>query len=292
MLNLLKQRAERREQKLIRQIHDEVDSAQDRLLNQALSVLAGASGYVAIPEADKAARLARAGFTSARVVRDVGKKESERKAWQSFIAMTRKQANLIQHYKTTYPFLKFLTEEELDRICAKYNLIYAPVSRYTEDVPEKNLVEIEQAQELRERDKAENLRLLECTDFYKWVPDSVKVAIEKGVPYNGSDWLFIPEVHSALKSVGVNINHEDIGRPISSDVSIKIVDRQGLFICAPKSHFDLADLSKEGVRGFFSAQVVVKKDPIVFRYCRGGVQVLTKWGLEANDEAIAVEVTN
>ena len=68
------------------------------------------------------------------------------------------------------------------------------------------------------------------------------------------------------------------------------VDRTGLFIAAPKSHFNLDGLKKTSKFSF--NLVTIQKDPIVFRYCRGGIQVITKWGLEAGDESLVNPVIN
>ena len=69
------------------------------------------------------------------------------------------------------------------------------------------------------------------------------------------------------------------------------INRDGLFIAAPKSHFDLKGLKKKGL-GFFNFTVTEVKDPIVFRYVKGGIQVLSKWGLEANDEMLVNPINN
>ncbi len=71
------------------------------------------------------------------------------------------------------------------------------------------------------------------------------------------------------------------------------IDMQGLFICAPPSNFDTKGLSKKGLLGWFETKTeILKDDPIVYRYVRGGVQVLSKWGLEANDGALVNERMN
>lgn len=35
-----------------------------------------------------------------------------------------------------------------------------------------------------------------------------------------------------------------------------------------------------------TTQIVEVKDPIVFRYVNGGIQVITKWGIEAEDKIL------
>lgn len=42
--------------------------------------------------------------------------------------------------------------------------------------------------------------------------------------------------------------------------------------------------------GFFEKvthKISLPKDPIVFRYVNGGIQVITKWGIEAEDRLLA-----
>ncbi|ULT44109.1 hypothetical protein KRR40_12535 [Niabella defluvii] len=42
-----------------------------------------------------------------------------------------------------YPNYKFITREEVNRLCEKYGLIFGRADKYTGDIPEKNLLEIE-----------------------------------------------------------------------------------------------------------------------------------------------------
>lgn len=73
---------------------------------------------------------------------------------------------------------------------------------------------------------------------------------------------------------------------------VETIEKDGIFIAAPSSHFDLKGLSKKTQHGFMRVFKTEIKDPIVFRYVRGGIQVLTKWGLEANDPDLVVPKLN
>jgi len=84
----------------------------------------------------------------------------------------------------------------------------------------------------------------------------------------------------------------DYPKYIFKRAEAKRINKSGLFICAPPSHFDLKTLSKEGELGYFKVEKWEINDPIVFRYCKGGVQVISKWGLEASDEALVNEINN
>jgi len=221
---------------IVAEIHREIDTAEDRLLREANDVLKASEPQ----EAEELYnRLHKVGFTStpaARIAREV----------ISISEQAKEEAELVQYYKQTYPFLKFLTVEELDRICGKYKLIYAEVSRYIKDIPEKNLLEIERAQPLKREDRYNAKELMMYEDALRGIREGLTVR-----------WfLSAPE------------------------------RRDGLYIAAPKSHFDLKGLKKRGF-GWFAP-----KDPIVFRYVRGGIQVLTKWGLEANDPSLINSIDN
>jgi hypothetical protein len=65
-----------------------------------------------------------------------------------------------------------------------------------------------------------------------------------------------------------------------------------LFIAADKALFNLKGLekSKNGF-GFFKKHIP-NPDPIVFRYVKGGILIISKWGLEANDPELTVPEMN
>src|SRR5690606_16055774 len=118
--------------------------AQERLLQEAKELLAS----LAPQHEDIAERLRRIGFVNTPTVQQVDKIANQK-------MMLKKQADLILYYKQAYPFLKFLTEDELERICEKYGLIFAKVDRYIKEVPEKNIRDIEQAQALKDEDRVD-----------------------------------------------------------------------------------------------------------------------------------------
>jgi hypothetical protein len=59
-----------------------------------------------------------------------------------------------------------------------------------------------------------------------------------------------------------------------------------LYIAASKSMF--TGLDKMEKRGY----EYIVKDPIVFRYVEGGLLIISKWGLEANDPELVVPELN
>ena len=263
----------------IQEIHDSFDNAQDELLKQATSIIKQHKPKLS----DKAERLEKLGFVNSEpVVRNLTNKE--------VLISSKKDADLVNYYKTSYPFLKFLKEEQLNTICEKYNLIYAPVSRYKEDVPEKNVTEIENAQPLKVEDFRKEQYFIKVTDFGSWtVPKDLKKILSKGFISDESFYKSDSNIIDAAKKYGGYDG--DFRGYCFSKCLIEKTDYNGLFIAAPKSHFDLDGL-KNKTLGFFNFSITEVKDPIVFRYVKEGIQVLSKWGLEANDEMLQQEILN
>jgi len=274
-----------KELELIEQIHQEFDTAQDRLLDEAKKILSGISVEAHVIETTK--RLKLFGFINTPIVKKGD--EMIQKA-----EMSKKEAELIEYYSKNYPFLKFLTEAELDRICTKYGLMYAPVSRYQKDVPIKNIEEIERAQPLESRDELDNIKWIKIDEFWDGNKELKTWLKGKGgkIPYKGKRSRGQDPAESMVHQAILDMGYQGgFGRWIFKTATIHEEQREGLFIAAPKSHFDLKGLIKNGL-GFFSIKKTQIKDPIVFRYVQGGVQVITKWGLEAEDPSLVLPINN
>jgi hypothetical protein len=216
----------------VKQIHDELDAASDALYHEAILNTA-----IDFDRIEKSKRLERLGFTkSSGCVKALGKEE------------------LPVYYRKEYPFLKFITREQLEAICEKYGLIYAEVFNYIGEIPGKNLQEIEQAQPLNEEDKFDG-------DFiYKELKKKLE---EQKANRRGID-VFNQGLYDHLTSVPYEMR---VKRYAGT-----------LFIAANKEFFDLENMKNiKGSHGY------APKDPIVFRWCRGGILVISKWGAEAND---------
>jgi hypothetical protein len=197
------------------------------------------------------------------------------------------KSDLIVHYRTRYPFLKFLTLEELERICDKYDLVYAPVQNYKKDVPEKNLRDIENAQPLDKNDFKTPTYTYNIREYFSYVPDGFKEFIKNLV----TETLLTDE--SQFRTLCPIKYNDKWVWTVSGTPIVTKTDYLGLFIAAPKTHFDLEELTQHK-KGFFKTENFKPepKDPIVFRHVKGGVQVLTKWGLEANDSMLINPIDN
>lgn len=293
------------EQELIEEIHNEFDTAPERILQQALSIIGEQQASKVSLESeieDKAIRLKNLGFVKNGIVDKLEKIEERNRQKDLIINMETKMAEGIRYYARTYPFLKFLPVSELDRICDKYGLVYAPVKHYKMPVPDKNLKEIENAQPLKSMDvQPDIVTRTYFDDSYnrKWGYHKVKEVL-------GGNSFTDDEIRELARKHNISLrwnNTSDffwqVGRVILSDddmcLTKEVVEtssRSGLFIAAPKDHFDLTGLTFDKKKGYFQTTIQIKKDPIVFRYVKGGIQVLSKWGLEADDPALQIEILN
>lgn len=291
---------------IIKEIHKEFDSAEDRLLEQAKEILNKNPIILTaqVQENQKARRLKALGFVNTEEVKSEQKRlseaEQERKiieAKNSGIKTIEEFASIIEEYKREYPFQKFLTIDELNRICRKYNLIYAPVANFKSTVPEKNLLEIENAKVLYQRFTIQDQIVVEITEFWDNTPSSLIDFIHKNPIINykpiGYEERYDEISEENLKRHIKEMGYTGIFGPYIFKKANKTIERKsGLFIVAPKSDFILDDLTATNKFGYAVINTEVVEDPIVFRYCKGGIQVITKWGLEASDPILINEIEN
>jgi DNA-binding MarR family transcriptional regulator len=262
-------------QELVQEIHNAFDNAQDVLLKEAREII-NANKVSNAPHVKKMEEL---GFVNSKVVKKASARL--RKAVE-----TAKQAEIVLYYREEYPFLKFLTEEKLDEICEKYNLIYAPVGNYLEDVPEKNLKEIEAAKPLNPKDaRSEEFHTAKFKG--KHGTQKERKALENFRVDTKGYSLYTSQARVELDRLGLGKHKLYLER-----FEFTARDTGGLFIAAPKHHFDLSNLSNNKERSFFQLKTTKLEDPIVFRYVKHGIQVLSKWGLEANDPELANPIDN
>jgi len=114
-----------KEQKLVEQIHNEFRTAQIDL-EETFEVMKKD------PEITKNERLEKLGFTRLVDTHEIN-------------AMKKMRAinETIEKYKFSHPTNKLITDFQMHEICEKYNLIFGEVSRYLGEIPEKNVIEME-----------------------------------------------------------------------------------------------------------------------------------------------------
>lgn len=282
---------------VVEKIHNDIDSAQVRLLAEcknnvnSIDMEDRSTGII-----EKAERLKRLGFVNNIEVKNVEKT-------LKILTLSKKQIEYLEYLTNKYPFHKFITVDEFDKICKKYKLIYASVDNYLKEVPNKNLLEIENGKQLESVDKlgigyhidtVDSVK--NCVKFLKMfdldenfiTDDDVKELHLKYRKYDPNTWYF-------SNPSDANMVFYDAKKKVELEFNIRKyseINRNGYFIAAPKSHFNLIGLKSQGL-GYFLNKTFEVKDPIVFQYCKNGfLRIETKWGLEAEDENLILPISN
>ncbi|XAI97294.1 hypothetical protein [Leptolyngbya phage Lbo-JY46] len=286
-------------------IHAEFDASEERILQACDSLLR----ELKIPTENhverKANDLVALGFTGAEPVKIAESIVERKNEITARVIKTQKIANTIKELKQNYPFEKFITVEELDRICEKYGLIHAPVNNYIKDVPEKNVLEMKRCKPLAEKDKMDvEIRLVGLSSDYL-----LKLFNKKEPVFYTSDLLRINYRYDPLKEWFLKGDSTWAYCAVTDGIDGKkgkknafyvdysfdsavIISKKGLFIAAPQSHFDLKGLSKKTKYGYFNVRVEVP-DPVVFEYCKENIiRIITKWGTEDDQSYLDPALTN
>lgn len=246
---------------VVAKIHAEFDAATDNILKQANDVLSG------IKDCDKGERLSKVGFvSSAPAVEAVGIKKTKEQM--------EKVARLVSKYSNSYPNNKFITEEVVVSICKKYGLVFGGVGAYIGDVPEKNLREIE-AFKLKEEDCVEHF----C-GYYKRVSFNSNFMPRYSLSHEKTDIYGYVDY--------TNWRSGEILQRAEEGVK-KVYTSPPLMICAPIKDFDMNRMrvQEEGYRLEMNIP-----DPVVLQPVDGGYLIVSKWGLEANDQSLVNENHN
>jgi hypothetical protein len=237
---------------VIAEIHNEFDTATEKLLNRAKEILANEK------DTTKGERLDRLGFKSS--------KPAKEKSLDTSLKMVNKQlADNIEYFSQWYPNQKFITEEIVKEICKKYGLVFGLAYWYAADVPEKNIQEME--------------------GFIFREEDGKKTTIYEKIYENGSK----AKLYWKLNEYG---RGDYVIAPLDKMVGDYVIERPPYMICAPISDFDEYYIKnycrvEEGYK--LEANLV---DPIVLQPVNGGYLIVTKWGLEASDEIVVNEKMN
>jgi len=274
----------------VEEIHAEFDSAESRILDQCDTILAELQIPTETQIEKKAKLMQDLGFVNSETVKQAEVLKERTREIENKINLTKQQADLIRSFKVKYPLEKFITVEELERICNKYNLIHAPVKNYIKDIPEKNVLEMANCKKLEFKDKLTNLYKLQSdsSSFHKFLN---AIGKPDGIIEDGEDVVLLNKFSKERR----NYTHNPWG--ITSDTwtyiiwkgigkidrysfdNIERIDKSGLFIAAPSSHFNLDGLDKKSQYGYFNVEKYEVKDPVVFEYCKNDIcRIVTKWG--------------
>lgn len=265
---------------LVAEIHDEFYSADERLLQEAKNLLANPK----VNKAIYAERLNKIGFGASKPVKEALEiVEAHGKAGEII--------KKIEYFRVWYPSNKFITEDEVKKICEKYGLLLGDAQNYIGDVPEKNLTEIEKFS-LRKEDWTEKAlsysfrsftldmfsglfndlmlghvsiqsrRSGALNDYYRRVNESIGLipSLDRSLPMMTSSFIdpFVKE---------------------KTMEPAKEMEQASFKICAPQKDFNTGGYEvKEGYRLVY--------DPVVLQPVNGGYLIVTAWGKESEDEIV------
>lgn len=258
----------------IQQIHNEFECASDKLLKEANEIIAESSKA----DVSKLNRLEALGFKQANNVKEI-------KQLVEKVKLSEEQVKTIQYYKEQYPFNKFITEEQVEIICKKYNLVCGGVDRYKGFVPEKNLKEIE-GFKLKDPEKglyADNGMFFHNAEVF--TEDGFYFHIRKIREKNKYNYSFQKSPNNGDRfyaSDKLNI----FGYANKGDIRFTLVNP--LHICAPIKDMDISGMDLNN--GYKLAEHI--PDPVVLHKVKFGYLVLSKWGAEASDPILLNEIDN
>jgi hypothetical protein len=118
---------------LVEEIHDEFYSSSEKEESKAQALLD--SIIVDKKLQDKVNTLNALGFVGCKEVDEFRKQESK-------INPSRILIDTINAYRVMYPNHKFITKEEVVRICKKYSLVLGDCNRFIGNIPDRNLKDI------------------------------------------------------------------------------------------------------------------------------------------------------
>jgi hypothetical protein len=271
----------------IEAIHHEFDTAADVLLEEANSIIEGTN----IAAVEKHAKLKRLGFgNSSEVARTEKAVEDHTKA--------KILAELVTSYKQHYPLNKFITDEQVKTICAKYGLVFGPTQNYIGFVPSKNLEEIADFK-LKAEDIFYFKRIKEVVYYNS--KDSETKGGKEVAAFLATNPIIIETSNLYYASSSSDYDGEMLIRhmcPNSPSINRVYTDsfsnREALSICAPEKDFNFENKVKNGfqVSELFKVTYSVAPDPGVLKKVRGGYLIVTVWGDEASDPILVNEINN
>jgi len=275
-----------------KQIHADFYGAEERLYIDAI----GLKQRSVSEQRKKAVRLEAIGFNRAKPVQDI--RDHQTKA-----GMSEAMIEAIDYYRVYYPQNKFITDDEVIKLCNKYGLLLGDAGNYIGDMPEKNLNDIE-AFKLRDEEKVEKRKYptgyMDAFDRLQYFDMSSNA--QPAIPT-----IPLQYIHWNPRRTGESIRQlaehrrqiEAASRlymryPADEKEKIKAQEKVELearpyMICAPSQDFHTRGYElRQGARLVW--------DPVVLQPVdRNGIKgylIVTAWGDEASDPIVVNEISN
>lgn len=232
--------------KVVEEIHNEFFLASVNLLKEAECILKKSENE----SLKKGNRLLDIGFGETKEAKETSKLNAE-------LSIKAKARDYILKYQNKYPLWRFIDGNHVNEICDKYNLVCGEIGQFKGFVPNMNLKEIEQFNEIKNEDKIYDI----------WSIGVVNEYIGQRLFDNG-------ESANQWKSL---YKKEKI--------------EQGLMICAPLKDMKVDEDKYERIKNLITRKLEAP-DPIVLKPIIGGYLIVTAWGDEASDPDVINPINN
>lgn len=267
---------------IVHEIHNEFLTAGDKILEEANAILSEAKAK----SVEKGKRLAAAGFKN--VPEAVEAINVERK-----IITTKETADLVHYYQQNYPLNKFITENQVKKICEKYGLVCGEISMYKGFVPENKLSEIERFK-LKKEDKETifiavgNGGKSELPRYFITEQDFTEEGIKYFIKNGNRGYVTGPHGEGIYSE---KLFTEKCLNDFRGHLFVEFAagERTGanFYICAPLKDMEIPR-GKE-VKGYKIQDI---PDPVVLQPVKGGYLIVAAWGDEASDEIVVNQINN
>lgn len=267
----------------IEEIHRDFETVSDRNLEEAYRIV----NNIDKDGLEKANRLKALGFRNSS---DVTSKVEH----QNSLDENTRKSEILLEMKERYPNYKFISIENVSKICEKYGLYCGPASHFTGNVPTRNLIAIENYKE----PETFFSRTISKVNFNWGTSEDIKRKSE----FLLSKFCVINNKRSysstALTRDAINYLHKN---GITTDLNYVegVTENLGFEICAPASDFNTDGLFQEGnfffkgPSGKLKISTAPMPDPVVLkRISDDGFLIITAWGPEASDPLVVNENNN
>jgi hypothetical protein len=263
-----------KEQALVKEIHDAFDNESDALYLLATE----RDAEVKKEMSEKRDRIRMLGFVNCEEINRLKPLGKEGMMYE-----------FARKYRKKYPYLKFITDLQVNDICHRYNLTTKKPSEYTGSIPDGKLSEIEQGiVEIEISDLLDNTFEYTIGDTPEEREKRIREMKMKLNPATFDSELMMYEMYESYKVFF------ESQKPLSEkDVIEKIKETRCL------SDFHQKEIKKVIKKIDRSKLVIVErqsilkiKNAVVLQPVKGGYLIISKWGLEANDPELTVPENN
>lgn len=271
----------------VKEIHDSFYTAGEAAVMEAKRIIETNEESLS----NEANRFIKIGFSSAKAV----------KIYEEFKAkkqVANQTIEAVQYFAIHYPKYKFITNEDVKKLCEKYGLMEGGCEQYLGEIPEKNLRDIE-AFKLRKEDWVEKSAFDDR--IFRWfqpLPSDYIGGIDPTrteETATGLMGIIQSKPRQAGRQYADRLMAEYFAFPQIYADAKKIEDKkketeQPKFrICAPKSDFNT--LGYEVREGYKLVYDPIVLQPVQYNGIKGNL-IITAWGDEASDLIVVNEKMN